>query len=56
MRWSLAWWPLRGIVLGLLAFAVFGPIVNLALWAVAERWFNVDTHGNRSGPASSSRF
>ena len=32
-------WPLRGIVLGLLAFAVFGPIANLALWAVAERWF-----------------
>jgi ABC-type spermidine/putrescine transport system permease subunit II len=28
-----------GIVLGLLAFAVFGPIVNLALWAVAEQWF-----------------
>ncbi len=33
-----AWLP-RGIVFGLLAFAVFGPIVNLALWAVAERWY-----------------
>ena len=29
----------RGALLGLLAFAVFGPLVNLALWAVALRWY-----------------
>jgi putative spermidine/putrescine transport system permease protein len=35
-----AWrWIPRGIVLGLLAFVIFGPIANLALWAVAERWY-----------------
>jgi ABC-type spermidine/putrescine transport system permease subunit II len=34
----LAWVP-RGVVLGLFAFAIFGPIANLALWAFAERWF-----------------
>ncbi len=30
---------LRGVGLGLLAFAIFGPIANLVLWAFAERWF-----------------
>ncbi|WP_051340917.1 ABC transporter permease [Azospirillum halopraeferens] len=35
---ALAWIP-RGIVLGLLAFAVFGPISNLLLWAFAEKWY-----------------
>ncbi len=34
----LRWLP-RGIGLGLVAFAVFGPIANLVLWAFAERWF-----------------
>ena len=38
MRASLAWLP-RGLVLGLLGFAVFGPLANLALWAVAEQWY-----------------
>ncbi len=33
-----AWIP-RGILLGLLAFAIFGPLVNLGLWAVAEKWY-----------------
>ena len=28
-----------GLMLGLLAFAVFGPLANLALWAFAERWY-----------------
>ena len=28
-----------GLVLGLLAFAIFGPLVNLGLWAFAERWY-----------------
>jgi ABC-type spermidine/putrescine transport system permease subunit II len=34
----LAWIP-RGILLGALAVAVFGPLVNMLLWAVAERWY-----------------
>jgi len=33
------WWLPRALVLGILAFTVFGPIANLALWAVAERWY-----------------
>ena len=32
-------WVLRGVVLGALAFAIFGPLANLLLWAVAERWY-----------------
>jgi putative spermidine/putrescine transport system permease protein len=32
-------WPLRILGLGLLAFAVFGPLANLVLWAFAERWY-----------------
>jgi len=35
---ALAWIP-RGIVLGLVAFAIFGPLMNLALWAFAEQWY-----------------
>ena len=27
------------IVLGLLAFVIFGPLANLLLWAFAERWY-----------------
>ena len=38
VRELLAWVP-RGVMLGLLAFAIFGPLANLALWAVAERWY-----------------
>ena len=30
---------LRGAVLGLLAYAIFAPLANLALWAVAVRWY-----------------
>lgn len=30
---------LRGAMLGLLAFAIFGPILNMLIWTVAERWF-----------------
>jgi len=33
------WWLPRAAILGLLAFAIFGPLVNLVLWAVAERWY-----------------
>jgi len=30
---------LRAVVLALLAFAIFGPLLNLLLWAFAERWY-----------------
>lgn len=30
---------LRGMALGLFAFAVLGPLANLVLWSVAERWY-----------------
>src|SRR5207244_1459127 len=32
-------WLVRAGALGLLAFAVFGPLANLALWAVAIQWY-----------------
>jgi putative spermidine/putrescine transport system permease protein len=28
-----------GVVFGLLAFAIFGPLLNMLLWAVAEKWY-----------------
>lgn len=37
-RRALAWMP-RAVVLGLLAFAVFGPLTSLLLWSVAEAWY-----------------
>lgn len=37
---SIDWrWVPRGICLGLLAFAIFGPLANLLLWTVTERWY-----------------
>ena len=27
------------VLIGLLAFAIFGPLLNLLLWAFAERWY-----------------
>ncbi len=38
MRAALAW-LLRGASLGTIAFLIFGPILNLALWAVAVQWY-----------------
>lgn len=38
-RSSVLWWLPRGLLLGLFAFFVFGPLVNLVLWSVAESWF-----------------
>ena len=32
-------WVLRGAVLGLLAFAIFGPLANMLLWTVTEKWY-----------------
>jgi ABC-type spermidine/putrescine transport system permease subunit II len=38
-RLSLLWWGPRGIIFGLIAFLIFGPIANLLLWTVAEKWY-----------------
>ena len=32
-------WLVRGLILGLLAFIVLGPLANLVLWAAAEQWY-----------------
>jgi ABC-type spermidine/putrescine transport system permease subunit II len=32
-------WIPRAILLGLLAFAIFGPLANLVLWTVTEKWY-----------------
>jgi putative spermidine/putrescine transport system permease protein len=32
-------WALRGSLLGGLALMIFGPLANLALWAVAIQWY-----------------
>jgi ABC-type spermidine/putrescine transport system permease subunit II len=29
----------RALILALLAFAIFGPLLNMLLWAFAERWY-----------------
>ena len=38
MNRALRWLP-RGAALAAFAFAIFGPIANLVLWAFAERWY-----------------
>jgi ABC-type spermidine/putrescine transport system permease subunit II len=37
LRWPAA--LLRALLLALVAFAIFGPLVNLLLWAFAEKWY-----------------
>ena len=36
---SLARAALAGVLLAAFAFALIGPLTNLALWSVAERWY-----------------
>lgn len=38
-RSELLWWLPRAAILGLIAFAIFGPLANLLIWTVAERWY-----------------
>lgn len=38
MRAWASWLP-RAILLGLFAFVIFGPLLNLVLWAFAEQWY-----------------
>lgn len=33
------WWLPRAIIFGILAFFIFGPLANLLLWTVAEKWY-----------------
>ena len=33
------WWIPRAVIFGLLAFFIFGPLANLLLWTVAEKWY-----------------
>lgn len=33
------WWVPRGIIFGLMAFFIFGPLFNMLLWTVAEKWY-----------------
>ena len=39
MRAAFGWRVLRGSLLGGLAFVIFGPLANLALWAVTIQWY-----------------
>ena len=49
----------RAALLGLFAFLIFGPLLNLVLWAFAERWYFPNKlpsqYGFTSGPACSIR-
>lgn len=36
---SLLWWLPRAAILGALAFVIFGPLLNMLIWTVAERWY-----------------
>lgn len=37
--WRALGWVPRGLILGFLVFAVFGPLTNMGLWAVTEKWY-----------------
>ncbi len=37
--WGLLGTVLKGLGLAVFAFMLFGPLANLALWSVAERWY-----------------
>lgn len=37
--WAALWWLPRGIIFGLMAFFIFGPLFNMLLWTVAEKWY-----------------
>ena len=36
---NLLWWLPRAAILGGLAFVIFGPLFNMLIWTVAERWY-----------------
>jgi hypothetical protein len=51
-RLDLVWWLPRAILLGLLAFVIFGPLANLLIWTVAERWYFPTTVSATGGACS----
>lgn len=38
-RLSALWWIPRAAMFGLMAFFIFGPLANMLLWTVAEKWY-----------------
>ncbi|MBT9371861.1 ABC transporter permease subunit [Rhizobium sp. CSW-27] len=36
---SVLWWLPRGLIFGLMAFFIFGPLFNMLLWTVTEKWY-----------------
>ena len=32
-------WLVRAVLLGLLVVAIFGPITNMLIWTVTEKWY-----------------
>jgi ABC-type proline/glycine betaine transport system permease subunit len=45
----------RAALLALLAFAIFGPLLNLVLWAFAEKWYFPSKLPLEYGPSRSGR-
>ncbi|NIF47267.1 ABC transporter permease subunit [Enterobacter sp. Ap-1006] len=41
--------PLQGLLLAFMLFAMFGPLLNLLIWTVAESWFYPHTLPNQWG-------
>ena len=38
-RLSALWWVPRAVIFGLMAFFIFGPLANMLLWTVTEKWY-----------------
>lgn len=38
-RLAALWWIPRGLIFGLMAFFIFGPLFNMLLWTVTEKWY-----------------
>ncbi len=36
---TVLWWIPRTIIFAMLAFFIFGPLANLLLWTIAEKWY-----------------
>ena len=47
---------LRFALIGLLAAAIFGPLLNMLIWTVAEAWYFPAKLPQRWGFASGPRF
>lgn len=38
-RLAALWWIPRGLIFGLIAFFIFGPLFNMLIWTVTEKWY-----------------